>query len=109
MKLTITYIPVSVEDRLPEDNGSQTANYVYTDNGIMWNQPQNKLWYYPGQSIANKPQPTVWLEKKDSVFVLTKEELEKLLNNTFFAGYQSASDDDKPDSVEYINKLLNNV
>ncbi len=66
----------------------------------MWNQPQNKLWYRPGMSIARPDeQPDVWLEKKEDVYVLSEQEMLDLLTTTYNAGrsYQYELDRNIPE------------
>lgn len=69
MKQQSAYIPVPVEERLPEiekvyhtDVGK--CKYLITPVGF----PIKNGWQYGAT-------PTYWLEKKEDVFVLTKEEL----------------------------------
>lgn len=68
------YIPVPVEERLPE-KGEQ----VFLISSRPLNLPKRLATYFGGADEKEfKRMADHWLEKKEGVFVLTKEELEKV-------------------------------
>jgi len=110
LKETTVYVETPVKDAVPEiDTNKTTATYYFTDLGVMWYN-KNKLWYYPGKSVASD-QPTHWL-KPQQLFTFTREELEKILYNVFAAGEKRQYEYDtnqhlgNPAMYEYIQSLL---
>lgn len=89
MKTTTAYIPVPVEERKPLIN-KYTSDWYFVTNrdderevGMALSDGGLKTW----DTDFN---PTHWLEKKEDVFVLTKEELEKVFHEAWYLGAKSA-------------------
>lgn len=89
------YIPVPVDERLPE----KTGFYLTIECGTLKYFPKEKKWFYDGREFH----PATWLEKKEDVFVLTKEELEKV----YKAGEDSKENEINGDGETDFNDWLN--
>lgn len=101
------YVPISVEERLPDkDPNKNTADYYTTDLGTMWLQYQNNLWYFPGMSVAKYPQPLYWLEPQHEKIVLSKEELKIIIENALIDISRSGQIYYRNSVDIYINSLL---
>ena len=79
------YIPVPVEERLPE-KGEQ----VFLISSREMNLPKRLATYFGGADEKEfKRMADHWLEKKEGYF-LTKEELEKVFKDAWYLGAKSA-------------------
>lgn len=117
MKLTITekvFVPVSVKDELPNEAGNYLTilkNGAKTSNTFF----ETKIWG-KDNSENSEMNTTHWLKEETNKYVLSREELEKVINNAFNAGelhnenkkdifYTEASTYFK-DFKQYINSIL---
>lgn len=115
LKTQTVYTEVPVSERLPIST-SNKADYCYTDNGIMWNQRKNGVWYKPGASVSrHDEQPQFWLEKKEDQIVMPLEEFKKAIGDAFEAGFKKCGENmidhlieisnPAPDKKQYIINL----
>jgi len=111
MKLTMTdkvFVPVSVNDELPQD---KTAVFILENRGSSTLIPRMNLAYFEYPTNFNTGDeednyPTHWLKEETNKYVLSKEELEKVIScarqdgiNGMLKGYTISHE-------EYINLIL---
>ena len=85
-KLTITdkvFVPVSVNDELPKDN---TAVFILENRGSSTLIPRMNLAYFEYPTNFNTGDeednyPTHWLKEETNKYVLSREELEKVISD----------------------------
>jgi hypothetical protein len=134
MKLTITdkvFVPVSVDVELPECDSQHNRCYLSKRVGILSDEGIDSTQYYKeyskdgnfkSQGWSNEEDFSIithWLKEETNKYVLSREELEKVINDAFNAGelhnenkndifYTEASTYFK-DFKQYINSILNNA
>jgi hypothetical protein len=95
LKPTPVYLPVSVEDELPSELKryhviSKLRDYTYLDLAMLANKDKKtKGWYHPEKADWNNyPMNNIthWLKPIPDKYLLSKEEIEGLLGETFEAG-----------------------
>jgi len=112
MKQGTIYIPIQVEERLPDKDGwylcrmdtGREANYWYNENVQAWS-------YFPGGArVEGILFVTHWLEKQENGIVCTKEELEEALKHSFEMGDIAGCGKEKivgdTDFHNYMDKYL---
>jgi hypothetical protein len=112
MKLTITdkvFVPVSVKNELPED---KTAVFILENRGSSTLTPRMNLAYFEYPTNFNTGDeednyPTHWLKEETNKYVLSKEELEKVISDACDKLRPYISFNDLEDiKEEYINLIL---
>lgn len=117
---TTVYIPISVRNRLPEYAGEYFAETTLVDKIVVsYNEDyETGVPSFSGDlrgDAANPETVTNWLEEKPNHYVLSREELSKLIIDTWDTCSNCLEEISKngrpitqPYLPDYINQILNN-
>lgn len=122
MKLTVTdkvFVPVSVNDELPECDSQHNRCYLSKRVGILSDEGIDSTQYYKeyskdgnfkSQGWSNEEDfgiITHWLKEETNKYLLSREELEKVISDAFDKLRPYISFNDLEDiKEEYINLIL---
>lgn len=126
MKPQTVYIPVKCSDELPECDSQHNLTFLSKTVAILTDEGLNATEYYHKIDNSHKlvdkgwnhqgdfNEITHWLKEETNKYVLSKEEIEKVISDAFEAGanreYQERNYERRdyvaPTKEQYINSIL---